>query len=58
MHSLLYDNAMFGGFLQRDMQNVLKCDLGELQYQLEDAPNDLRIYWTNLMGQALTLPFG
>lgn len=57
-NALRHDNMVFGRFLQRDMQNVLKCDLGELQYQLEDAPNDLRIYWTNFIGQALVLPFG
>lgn len=57
-NALRHDNIVFGRFFQQDLQQVLSCDPGELQYQLEDAPNDLRIYWINIMGQALALPVG
>ena len=57
-NALRHDNVIFGRFLRQDMQKALEGDLGELQYQLEDAPNDLRIYWINIMSQALALPIG
>ena len=38
-NALRHDNVIFGRFLRQDMQKALE---GELQYQLEDAPNDLR----------------
>lgn len=57
-NALRHDNVIFGRFLRQDMQKALDGDLGELQYQLEDAPNDLRIYWINIMSQALALPIG
>lgn len=57
-NALRHDNTIFGRFLQGDMQKVLASDLGEIQYQLEDAPNDLRIYWVNILGQMLALPIG
>ena len=54
--ALRHDRVVFGHFLDKDPQSLLAQDLGELQYELEDAPNDFRILWVTLWSAAVALP--
>lgn len=55
--ALRHDNIVFGHYLEKEPEKERTLNSGELQYQLEDAPNDLRIYWINLMSKLLSFPF-
>lgn len=44
-HSLKHDRNVFQHFLDRDPSTTVYDEDGELQYELEDAPNDMRIEW-------------
>lgn len=56
--SLKHDRIIFDHFLQKRVQSVRQNDEGELQYQLEDAPNDLRIYFVRCVMQLIAVPVG
>lgn len=55
--ALRHDNIVFGHYLDKDPEKERTFNSGEVQYKLEDAPNDLRIYWINLMSKLLSFPF-
>ena len=55
--ALRHDNIVFGHYLDKDPEKEMALNSGEIQYQLEDAPNDLRIYWINLISKLLSFPF-
>lgn len=55
-HALLHDNRVVGRYFDKDPQKAISVDAGALQYELEDAPNMLRIYWVNILSQVVTLP--
>ena len=55
--ALRHDTIVFGHYLDKEPQKAMALNRGELQYQLEDAPNELRIYWVNLLSKLLSLPF-
>lgn len=54
--ALRHDCQVFERFLQKESEKVRSLDTGKQQYQLEDAPNMLRIHWVNIWSQALVLP--
>lgn len=55
--SLYHDNVVFGHFLDKEPEKEKRFDIGEVQYELEDAPNTLRIQWVTIMSKAAALPF-
>ena len=56
--ALQHDNLVFGRYLDKDPEKAAQLNAGEMQYQLEDAPNNLRIKWVELIGKAMALPVG
>ncbi len=54
--ALRHDNIIFEHFLDKSMESEKALNSGELQFELEDAPNNLRIYWVRLLGKAIPLP--
>lgn len=55
--ALRHDNIVFGHYLDKDPEKAMAFNRGEVQYQLEDAPNDLRIYLVNILSKILSFPF-
>lgn len=55
--ALRHDNIVYGHYLDKDPEKAMAFDRGEIQYQLEDAPNDLRIYLVNILSKILSFPF-
>lgn len=55
--SLRHDQVIFGHYLNKEIQKGVSLGSGNLQYELEDAPNLLRIQWVRLLGKAVSLPF-
>ena len=56
IYALRHDNVVFGHYLEKDPEKVLALDLGEVQYQLEDAPCMMRIYWVNTFSKIIAIP--
>ena len=54
--SLIHDNLVFKRFLRKEPQSVAMMDAGALQYELEDAPNTLRIYWVVIVSNGIAQP--
>lgn len=57
-HSLRHDNVVFGRYLDMEPARARTFDAGEMQYELEDAPNSLRIYWVRILSQVIPLLVG
>ena len=55
--SLRHDQVIFGHYLNKEIEKGMSSGNGRLQYELEDAPNLLRIQWVRLLGKAISLPF-
>lgn len=55
--ALRHDNIVFGHYLDKDPEKAMTLNKGEVQYQLEDAPNDLRIYLVSILSKILSFPF-
>lgn len=55
-YALLHDQMVLGRYLDKEPEKALQYNCGELQYQVEDAPNTLRIYWVNLLGMTFATP--
>ena len=55
--ALRHDNIVYGHYLDKDPEKAMAFDRGEIQYQLEDAPIDLRIYLVNILSKILSFPF-
>lgn len=55
-YALRHDNIVFSHYLDKDPEKAMAMDLGEVQYQLEDAPNMMRIYWVNIFGRIIATP--
>ncbi len=55
-NALHHDNIVIGHYLDKDPEKKKEQDSGETQYQLEEAPNELRIYWVNLFSKMIALP--
>lgn len=47
--ALRHDNVVCGHYLAQNFEAVKFRKSGEIQHQLENAPNDLRIQWVNLI---------
>ena len=56
-YALRHDNVIFGHYLDMEPEAAAQLSSGEAQYELEDAPNTLRIQWVTLMSKMLSLPF-
>lgn len=54
--SLRHDSIVFGHYLDKRIEKAMALKGGEMQYELEDAPNTLRIQWVRLLGKAVALP--
>lgn len=54
--SLCHDGIVFGHYLDKRIEKAIALKGGETQYELEDAPNTLRILWVRLLGKAVALP--
>ena len=55
-HSLRHDIKVLDCFLRKSPEEIAEFSIGELQFQLEDAPNTLRIEWVNIFGRAFAVP--
>lgn len=55
--ALRHDIVIFGRFFDKEFESVAALQTGELQYELEDAPNALRIQMVILMSKAIAIPF-
>lgn len=54
--ALQHDNIVFGHYLDKEPEKVMLLEAGEAEYQLEDAPMMLRIYWVRIFSQIFALP--
>ena len=54
--SLLHDNLVIGQYLAKEPEAAKAWESGELQYQLEDEPLTMRIWWVRIGSKALALP--
>lgn len=55
--ALHHDNIVFGHYLNNPIENAMAQNGGKTQYELEEAPNIMRIYWVRLLSKAISLPF-
>lgn len=55
-NALKHDSYVIGRFLDQTPEDASRFNVGELQYELEDAPNTLRIQWVTLCGKVLAMP--
>lgn len=55
--ALCHDNFVFGRYLDKKIEKAMELNSGEMQYELEDAPNTLRIQWVRLISKGIALPF-
>lgn len=55
-NALRHDNIVFGHYLNKSIEKEAEMSDGQLQYELEDSPNSLRIQWVILMGKVFSLP--
>lgn len=55
--ALLHDNIVFGHYLDKRIASARSQSVGKTQYELEEAPNILRIYWVRILSKAISLPF-
>ena len=53
--ALIHDNIVMSRYFDKQPHKAIELDAGELQYELEDAPNSLRIHWINVLGYAVAL---
>lgn len=56
IYALRHDNIVFGHYLDKDPEKAMALDLGEVQYQLEDAPCMMRIHWVNNISRIVSIP--
>lgn len=54
--ALIHDRLIFKKFLDKDIEKVASLDSGDTQFQLEDAPNNLRIFWVVILSKSLSAP--
>ncbi len=55
--ALSHDNIVFGHFLNKRIEKERLLNSGEIQFELEDAPNTLRIQWVRIVSKAIAFPF-
>lgn len=54
--ALRHDNIVFGHYFDKEPEKAMALDSGQLQYELESAPNELRIQMVLILSKALALP--
>lgn len=54
--SLRHDNLVISHFLEKRPEAAKAFEEGKLQYQLEDEPLTMRIWWVRICSKALALP--
>lgn len=55
--ALRHDAAVFGHYLDKRIEKGAVKSKGRIRYELEDAPNILRIQWILILSRAIALPF-
>lgn len=55
--ALRHDMVVFGHYLDKRIEKGMVKSGGKIRYELEDAPNILRIQWLIILSKALSLPF-
>lgn len=55
--ALKHDNVVFSHFLDQEPDIAMNLRNGKTQYELEDAPNELRIQMVILLSKSIALPF-
>lgn len=56
--SLRHDNLVISHYLAKEPEAAKAWADGELQYQLEDEPLTMRVYWVRICSKSLSLPIG
>lgn len=54
--SLLHDKLVFGHYLDKRIEKAAEQRSGGILYELEDAPNTMRIQWVCIFAKAASLP--
>lgn len=54
--TLVHDRAIMSRFLEKKYQNAMELGVGDIEYRLENDPNELRIYWIMLTTKYITVP--
>jgi len=47
--ALYHDRVVLGRFLDKEYQKAMEMDVGEVQYRLENDPNEMRYYWMEVL---------
>ena len=55
-NSLRHDRLVYGRFLDKTYESIMKIDDGEVQYHLEKGTIDFRCYWVDLWVKFLSIP--
>lgn len=54
--SLRHDNLVISHYLEKRPEAAKVFEEGKLQYQLEDEPLTMRIWWVRICSKTLALP--
>ncbi len=55
-HALLHDKKVISRFLDKKYNKAMEMDVGEVQFRLENDPNDYRLIWMELMTNYISIP--
>ncbi len=55
-HALLHDKKVISRFLDKKYNKAMEMNVGEVQYRLENDPNDYRLIWMELMTNYIYIP--
>jgi ATP-binding cassette subfamily B protein len=55
-HALLHDRLVIRRFLDKNYMKAMEIEKGEVQYRLENDPNDYRIEWMEWMTKIIVTP--
>lgn len=55
-NALRHDRLVYGRFLDKTYESIMKIDDGEVQYHLEQDTIDFRCYWVDLWVKFLSIP--
>jgi len=55
-NALRHDRLVYGRFLDKTYESIMKIDAGEVQYHLEQDATDFRCYWVDLWVKFLSIP--
>ncbi|MCD8048356.1 MAG: hypothetical protein LUG52_01920 [Clostridia bacterium] len=55
-HALRHDKKVISRFLDKKYNKAMEMNVGEVQYRLENDPNDYRLIWMELMTNYIYIP--